>query len=92
MAKEYRIRKLTPRECHRLMNVEEKDIDSILNTVSSSQAYKIAGNAIVVSVLCAIFSQLGIQDKKRWNDLSLEEKENIIYKGTSLENKEPEIF
>lgn len=50
-----RIRKLTPREAHRLMDVTENDIDTILNTVSNSQAYKLAGNAIVVNVLVEIF-------------------------------------
>lgn len=54
----YRIRKLTPRECGRLMDVEEEYIDIILNTVSNSQAYKMFGNSIVVSVLEHIFLQM----------------------------------
>lgn len=53
-----RIRKLTPREALRLMDVSESDIDIITNTVSNSQAYKLAGNSIVVSVLEAIFRNL----------------------------------
>jgi len=53
-----RIRKLTPREAFRLMDVEESDIDIMLDTVSNSQAYKLAGNSIVVSVLVHIFKQL----------------------------------
>lgn len=71
---EYRIRKLTPRTCGRLMDVKDSDIDKILNTVSNTQAYKEFGNSIVVSVLCAIFSQLNIQGIKPWNDRSDEEK------------------
>ena len=71
---EYRIRKLTPRECGNLMDVEEKDIDVMLSTVSNTQAYKMYGNSIVVSVLCAIFSQLNIQGIKPWNDRTIEEK------------------
>lgn len=53
-----RIRKLTPREALRLMDVSESDIDIITSTVSNTQAYKLAGNSIVVSVLEAIFRNL----------------------------------
>lgn len=43
-----RIRKLTPRECGRLMGVSEKDIDTMLNCgVSKSALYKLYGNSIV---------------------------------------------
>lgn len=83
----YKIRKLTPHECHRLMGVSEKDFDAAEKVVSNSQLYKIAGNAIVVPVLCAIFSQLGISGTKRWNDMTLEEKKKAIYKGHFLESK-----
>ena len=55
-----RIRKLTPRECGRLMSFPETDIDKMLETVSNSQAYKICGNSIVVEVLKAIFTNLNI--------------------------------
>ena len=34
------------------------DIDIILNQVSNTQAYKLAGNSIVVNVLVEIFKQL----------------------------------
>lgn len=48
----YRIRKLTPRECFRLMGVDDKDIDAIQAAgISNSQQYKMAGNSIVVDVL-----------------------------------------
>lgn len=53
-----RIRKLTPREALRLMDVSESDIDIITSTVSNAQAYKLAGNSIVVSVIEAIFREL----------------------------------
>lgn len=43
-----RIRKLTPRECFRLMGVAEKDIDVIqASGISKSAQYKLAGNSIV---------------------------------------------
>ena len=53
-----RIRKLTPRETLRLMNVDEDKIDIMLNTVSNSRGYKLAGNSIVVNVLVEIFRKL----------------------------------
>lgn len=59
MAKRYRIRKLTTRECFRLMDVRDEDIDKIKATgVSESQQYKLAGNSIVVSVLEGLFTQM----------------------------------
>lgn len=56
---EYRIRKLTPRECFRLMGVSESDIDKIQSAgISKTQQYKMAGNSIVVDVLYYIFRNL----------------------------------
>ena len=55
----FRIRKLTPRECFRLMDVDDKDIDTIQAAgISDSQQYKLAGNSIVVNVLTEIFRKL----------------------------------
>lgn len=56
----YRIRKLTPKECGRLMGVDDTVIDSMGKVLSNSKLYQCFGNAIVVDVLCAIFSQLEI--------------------------------
>lgn len=58
--KSYAIRKLTPRECFKLMGVREKNIDTMQkdNLISASQQYKQAGNSIVVDVLTAIMEQL----------------------------------
>lgn len=54
-----RIRKLTPKECFRLMGFEDKDVDILIeNNISNSQLYKMAGNSIVVDVLYYIFKQL----------------------------------
>jgi DNA (cytosine-5)-methyltransferase 1 len=50
----YKIRRLTPRECFRLMDFP----DSFTWPVSDSQAYKQAGNSIVVNVLYKILKQL----------------------------------
>ena len=55
----YRIRKLTPRECFRLMGMRDDDIDKIQQAgLSNTQQYKMAGNSIVVNVLEAIFKNL----------------------------------
>lgn len=55
----YRIRKLTPRECFRLMGMKEDDIDKIQQAgISNTQQYKMAGNSIVVDVLEGIFKNL----------------------------------
>lgn len=61
--KKFRIRKLTPRECFRLMGVHDKDIDKIQSTgLSNSSQYKLAGNSIVVDVLYYMFENLFIGD------------------------------
>lgn len=66
--------KLTSRECGRLMDVEDEDIDKMQAINSNTQCYKQFGNSIVVSVLCAIFSMLNIRDITPWNDRTLEEQ------------------
>ena len=83
----YAIRKLTPKECFRLMNFSDEDYEKAKAVNSNSQLYKQAGNSIVVACLIAIFSQLGIQGQKRWNEMNLEERRTLVYKGTILENK-----
>ena len=68
----YRIRKLTPRECFRLMGVAESDIDKIQNSgVSQSQQYKMAGNSIVVDVLEHIFRKMFVDTNQESQQLSL---------------------
>lgn len=57
-----RIRKLTPRECWRLMGVKDEQFDR-LHGISKTQLYKMAGNSIVVDVLMAIFKNLLVSDK-----------------------------
>ena len=56
---EYWIRKLTPRECFRLMDVPEHHINRLLNAgISNSQLYKLAGNSIVAACLYHIFRKM----------------------------------
>ena len=50
-----RIRKLTPKECWRLMGFEDKEFEKVEGELSNTQLYKQAGNSIVVDVLEEIF-------------------------------------
>ena len=60
--KKFRIRKLTPRECFRLMDVDDADIDKIqASGISNSAQYKLAGNSIVVNVLYHLFRKLFVE-------------------------------
>ena len=64
MAKHYRIRKLTPTECLRLMGVNDEDIEKMKAAgISDSQLYKMAGNSIVVQVLEGIFRNMDFTEK-----------------------------
>ena len=66
----FRIKKLTPRECFRLMDVSDADFDKLLvmettgkegklkRVISDSQLYKMAGNSIVVACMDLIFENL----------------------------------
>lgn len=68
----YRIRKLTPRECFRLMGVTEADIDKIQQSgVSQSQQYKMAGNSIVVDCLYHMFRKMFTETACESQQLSL---------------------
>lgn len=59
IADDVRIRKLTPRECLRLMGWKDGQINKIRAAgISNAQTYKQAGNGIVVTVLMAIFGEL----------------------------------
>ena len=72
----FRIRKLTPRECFRVMDVSDADFDKLLvmettgkdnkmkRVISDSQLYKMAGNSIVVSCLDLIFENLFFPTKR----------------------------
>lgn len=54
----YRIRKLTPKECWRLMGFDDADFRKAEQVNSNTQLYKQAGNSIVVNVLEAILENL----------------------------------
>lgn len=61
---DYRIRKLTPLECLRLMGFEDADYIKLKNNkISNSQIYKMAGNSIVVDTIEAILENLLVNPK-----------------------------
>ena len=54
-----RIRKLTPKECFRLMGFTDEDVDILhANGISDTQLYRFAGNSIVVNILEGVFRNL----------------------------------
>ncbi|MFD1899218.1 DNA cytosine methyltransferase [Enterococcus termitis] len=59
----YRIRKLTPLECWRLMDFNDEDFYKAQKVCSNSQLYKQAGNSIVKAVLMAIFRQMFFEQR-----------------------------
>lgn len=63
IATKYRIRKLTPRECGRLMGVSDEDISKMAAVNSNTQFYKQFGNSIVVDVMCEMFKKLNIEQE-----------------------------
>ena len=65
----YRVRKLTPRECWRLMGFDDTDFEKAAKVCSNSQLYKQAGNSIVVNVLEQILVNLIPPDNRlQWLD------------------------
>lgn len=58
VATKHRIRKLTPKECWRLMGFDDEDFKKAAQVNSNTQLYKQAGNSIVVNVLEAILGRL----------------------------------
>ena len=67
---QYRIRKLTPRECWRLMDFSDDDFEKAAEVNSNTQLYKQAGNSIVVNVLVAILGQLFPGKENVYKELS----------------------
>lgn len=59
-----RIRKLTPKECWRLMGFDDSDFDKASKVNSNSQLYKQTGNSIVVNVLEGILENLLIKENE----------------------------
>ena len=60
---ESKVRKLTPKECWRLMGFDDADFEKARAVNSDTQLYKQAGNSIVVNVLEAILKNLLLADR-----------------------------
>lgn len=58
ITQDYRIRKLTEKECGRLMGVKDKDCEKIAKNQSTSSQYHLYGDSIVTTCLMAIFGEL----------------------------------
>ena len=68
----YRIRKLTPKECWRLMGFSDEAFEKAKAAgVSNSQLYKQAGNSIVTDVLYHIFKELYVAMPYLFNNLKV---------------------
>lgn len=67
-----RIRKLTPRECWRLMGFSDRDFDKAQVVNSNTQLYKQAGNSIVKNVLTAVMGQLFEGCENRYKETAYE--------------------
>lgn len=66
-----RIRKLTPKECWRLMGFDDECFEKAQKVNSNAQLYKQAGNSIVVNVLYYILKSLLVEpDKPKYEQLS----------------------
>ena len=58
VSSDLRIRKLTPKECFRLMGVKDEDYYKIAKNQSNSSLYHLAGDSLVTLVFCAIMSTM----------------------------------
>ena len=67
---DFRVRKLTERECFRLQGVKDTDFAKIRQNQSKSSCYHLAGDSITTSVLMALFGQmLGIDWRSKVDEL-----------------------
>lgn len=75
LSQNYRIRKLTPKECWRLMGVKDEDYDNVAKNQSNSSLYHLAGDSIVTTCLMGLFGEmLGIDYDDKINKLQTDIK------------------
>jgi len=80
LKQDFRIRKLTPLECWRLMGFTDNQFYKAAEVNSNSQLYKQAGNSIVVDVLYYLFKNLFIENNKVNNtEIKQLEKQTDIF-------------
>lgn len=73
VVRNFRIRKLTPTECGRLMGVKDSDIALVTQNLSNSGQYHIFGDSIVTTVLMQIFGKMFNIDYKKKTQEAIEE-------------------
>ena len=89
----YRIRKLTPKECWRLMGFTDEEFQRAEAVNSNTQLYKQAGNSIVVDVLQGIFKSLLERDEEmKQTKTTYEFETDKMIDLAALYEKEPELF
>lgn len=74
---QYRIRKLTPRECWRIMDFSDEDFEKAEKVNSNTQLYKQAGNSICCNVLVAIFGQMLSGKENVYKEINNGERQGI---------------
>ena len=91
---EYRIRKLTPLECWRLMGFTDEEFHAAEQVNSNTQLYKQAGNSIVVDVLEAIFKELmEVLDMTESQTYRIEGiKTDMMIDLVKFREREPQLF
>lgn len=68
---DYRVRKLTEKECFRLQGVKDEDFERVRKNQSKSSCYHLAGDSITTSVLMALFGEmLGVDWRSKINELT----------------------
>lgn len=73
-----KIRKLTPKECFRLMGVKDEDFERVARNQSNSSLYHCAGDSIVTTCLMAIFGEM--------LDVDWHSKIQLLYEGMKNES------
>lgn len=91
-----RIRKLTPKECYRLMGFNDEEYERAAQVTSKAQLYKQAGNSIVVNVLQAIFKNLlkkGMVVMEKKEEVKIVTYEtNLMIDLEKFAKEEPDLF
>ena len=87
-----RIRKLTPKECWRLMGFDDEDFYKAEKVCSNSQLYKQAGNSIVVDVLEYLFREImEVLEVKKVDDKVIVYECDSLINLEALKEKEPDL-
>lgn len=77
-----RIRKLTPKECFRLMGVKDEDFEKVRKNQSESSLYHLAGDSLVTTVMMAIMGELfNINWQEKFNSKGWWDNEKSIQKN-----------